>query len=167
MRLLIFRHGIAENHGPTNADASRRLTADGIKRTKEAALGLSRIVERPGAIVTSPKVRAMQTANILGKQFKLKPRVVDSLSMGPAAEVLRALGRWKEKSILVVGHEPTLSRMVEQLCTGGASGGFIVLKKSGCACLEVERRSDGSAESWQLVWLTTPKMLRAAGQTRS
>ena len=76
MRLLIFRHGIAEEEAADGRDESRRLTKEGIAQMKVVARGLVKVVRRPDVILTSPLVRAVQTAEPLGKVFEREPQVL-------------------------------------------------------------------------------------------
>jgi phosphohistidine phosphatase SixA len=68
-----------------------------------------------------------------------------------------------EASVMIVGHEPMLSELVEQVCTGGRRIGFVDMRKAGCACVEVALAPTGETTAATLLWLATPKMLRAAG----
>ena len=158
MELYVFRHGIAEDHGPDGSDASRRLTREGVEKTTEVVRGLAKLIDKPDVILTSPKVRAKHTAEIVGKAVDMKPETFEVLAHGPAAAVVSALAKRKEDSVIIVGHEPTLSEAIESLLFGEARG-VIELKKAGCAALTV----DPDARTGRLIWLATPKILRAAG----
>lgn len=158
MLVMFFRHGIAEAHGPDGSDATRRLTCSGAKKTREAAAGLARFAHVPEVILTSPLTRAVQTADIVGATFDLRPQIDDVLAYGPAEAVLQMLSQRSENTVMLIGHEPTLSQCVERICTRGAEG-FVQMKKAGCACVSYEPGREG-----RLLWLATPKMLRAAAR---
>ena len=171
MELMLFRHGIAEASGPDGTDASRRLTAEGNQKTAEAARGLARVAVKPQAILTSPLMRAAQTAAILAPGFDCEPETLDALGYGDAHEIIAQLARRREQCLLLVGHEPTLSQTAELLCTGRASR-FLVLKKAGCICLEARfgrtpgrPGGPGGADSAGALmqWVAAPRMLRALG----
>jgi phosphohistidine phosphatase len=162
MRLLVFRHGIAEDTAADGTDASRVLTAEGVSRTRKAARALTRLSDAPEVILTSPKARARQTAEAAAEAFGSPIEVLDELADGPPEPVLRALARRSEETVMIVGHEPMLSELVEHVCTGGRSRGFVDLRKAGCACLEVTFGPGGDAAEATLLWLATAKMLRAA-----
>ncbi|MCC7205555.1 MAG: phosphohistidine phosphatase SixA [Phycisphaeraceae bacterium] len=162
MQILIMRHGIAENHSADGRDESRQLTDEGIEKTTLAAKGLCKLIDHLDVILTSPRVRAAQTAGIVGKAFGLEPQVMASLGDGPAAKILRDLRKRREESICVVGHDPSLSRLVEMLCTPEGGEGFVGLKNAGCALIEADFSSNGIGPG-QMYWLATPKMLRAVG----
>jgi phosphohistidine phosphatase len=161
MRLFVFRHGIAEEHAADGTDASRMLTSEGLERTRAAARGLHRIADPLDVILTSPKTRALQTANEAGAAFGCAVGVLEALSGGPPGATLRALASRSERAVMIVGHEPMLSELVEQVCTGDRRLGFVDLRKAGCACLDVGLQSNGDVTSATLLWLATSKMLRA------
>lgn len=161
MELIIFRHGLAEDVGPDGKDASRRLTAEGQEKTLAAARGLAEIIDRPSVILASPKVRAMQTAKILGKVFDRTPVEMALLAEGPAARVAPVLAKREEPSVMIVGHEPTLSELASSLLTSGIAHGFIELKKAGCIVLDAPVRDVGVFGPARLMMLATSKMLRA------
>jgi phosphohistidine phosphatase len=163
VRLLVFRHGIAEDHSADGTDAARALTGQGVERTRAAARGLARIAEPPDVILSSPKVRALETAREAAAVFGREVEVLDDLADGPPDAALRALAGRPERSVMIVGHEPMLSELVEHVCTGGRRIGFVDMRKAGCACLEVALEPDGEATAATLYWLATPKMLRAVG----
>ena len=164
MRLLVFRHGIAEDTSADGTDAARVLTPQGVERTRKAARGLAELCDPPDVILTSPKARARQTAEAAAEAFGRPVEVLDELVDGPPAPVLQALAARPEDTVMIVGHEPMLSELVEQVCTGGRPAGFVDLRKAGCACLDVTLASGGGATAATLLWLATPKMLRAAAR---
>jgi len=160
MQLLMVRHGIAEEVGPDGDDAARPLSTLGIERTMLAAQGLARIAPRPQVIFTSPMLRAMQTAALMAEVFDLTPQPLDLLARDDVAAVLRFVRRRPEDVLMLVGHEPSLSDLVERVLVRGRPGGFITLKKAGCACVEASLRRDEPASQARLHWLATPNMLR-------
>jgi phosphohistidine phosphatase len=160
MRLLVFRHGIAEDHAADGTDASRALTDQGVKRTRAAARGLAAFTEAPDVILSSPKTRALQTAREAGAAFGCGVEVLAALADGPPTETLRALAARTEGTVMIVGHEPMLSELVEQVCTGARRLGFVDMGKAGCACLDVAFAPGGEAAGATLLWLATAKMLR-------
>jgi phosphohistidine phosphatase len=165
MRLLVFRHGIAEDQAADGSDASRELTPEGVKRARAAARGLTTIAGPPEVILTSPKVRAIQTAREAEAAFGATLEVLDDLADGPPGPALRALAARSEQTVMIVGHEPMLSELIEQVCTGGRTVGFVDLRKAGCACLEIELAKDGTASAATLLWLATARMLRTLDST--
>jgi phosphohistidine phosphatase len=161
MHLLLFRHGIAEDVGPEGDDASRRLTREGIEKTKAAVAGLSRLCERPDALFTSPLIRADQTAAILAQVYDLKPRIMHALATGPAPLVMHELRKIKQETVILVGHEPTLGELGSILCAGGKAPPFIEMKKAGAMLIQTDVNHAASIGAGRLLWLATPGMLRA------
>lgn len=162
MLLIIARHGIAEDEAPDGQDASRRLTKEGIAQTKKVARGLKEISRRPDVILTSPRVRAFQTAEIYGKAFDRQPEILAVLGEPDPDAILAAVCRRSEETIMLVGHEPTLGRMV-QILTAGQVNGCVELKKAGSACIELIAENGEYAGRGALQWLVTPKILKAIG----
>lgn len=161
MRLLVFRHGIAEDVSTDGTDASRVLTPHGVERTRKAARGLAAFCDPPDVILTSPKARARQTADVAAEIFGREIEVLDELADGPPGPALVALAGRSEETVMIVGHEPMLSGLVEQVCTGRPLG-VVDLRKAGCACLDVTLTPGGDASAAVLLWIATAKMLRAA-----
>jgi phosphohistidine phosphatase len=160
MILYLVRHGIAIDRTDPKApaEAERPLTARGVQKTRSAALGLRALGAKPDVFVTSPYVRAAQTAEIfaeaLGFQIE-KIRVSETLK--PAenpSEILKELARLKAKEVACFGHAPHLDLLIAQLA--GARTAFTELKKAGVACFE----QTASHSRWDLRWILTPKVLR-------
>ena len=159
MELYFLRHGIAADVGPEGSgDAGRPLTAEGIKKMKEQTRGLRRLGVRPDIVLTSPLVRARQTAEIVRHALGLDSRVVDALAPGCDMARLRdLLGEYRSaQCVMVVGHEPDFSDLIGAL-TGGSR---VLLKKGGLARVDLETIAEGSGT---LVWLLPPLALRKAG----
>lgn len=161
MILILFRHGIAiDRDDPASpAEAERFLTPEGMKRTREAARGLRRLIDAPRVILASPYLRARQTAEIVAETFGLPDeRLVTTEALLPEAAgglLLRELGRRAEEGILAVGHAPNLDGVIAAAV--GARSAFTGLKKAGVAVLEFEEVGPGRA---RLTGLYTPKALR-------
>ena len=132
-----------------------------MQKTRSAALGLRALGAKPDVLITSPYVRAVQTAEIFAEAlgFPLeKIRVNDSLKpAGNPAEILKEITHLRAKELACFGHAPHLDLMVAQLA--GARSAFTELKKAGAACFE-----QVSAQGrWELRWILTPKVLRDLG----
>jgi phosphohistidine phosphatase len=164
MNLYFMRHGIAVDRADTgqrSGDRERPLTPKGIKRMNKAAKGLVTLSLSFDRILTSPFERARQTAQIVAQTLRLEDRLEEFEQLCPhqsVQDLLSGLAAHSgEKEILLVGHEPLLSRTVSFLLSGKA-GAEIRLKKGGLCCLEV----DGvpSKENAVLHWALTPRQLR-------
>ncbi len=164
IELLILRHAIAF---PRDAkrwpdDAKRTLTMEGVKRARRAAAGLKRMTKRPALVLTSPLVRARDTAAIYA-QAAHWPDAVECMALSPGGspeDVLEALRRQgaKAECVAVVGHQPHLGRLLALSLRGDARGEAFELKKSAIACVQFE----GPPRTGQgvLKWLLTPRILR-------
>lgn len=163
MRLLIIRHAIAVPHGtPGVAEDERPLTPRGVRRFQSAARGLARVCPRPGVLLTSPLLRARQTADIAAEAWgRVKPKEEKALAGGSFDEVAAAVEKHADKGLVaIVGHEPQLSAVLARL-VGNSAPERLTFKKGGAALLDApERLADGAA----LVWYAPPRLLRAAAQ---
>lgn len=163
MELLILRHAPAwdreEFARKGKPDSSRPLTKEGIRKMRAAAAGLRAVSPRPALIVSSPLVRARQTADIAARAFG-DIRVIRRAEFAPeappdsAAAWLRAR---REKVLAVVGHEPHLSLLIAHLCAGDDARPFTALKKGGACLLEWTERAA------TILWLLQPRELRELG----
>lgn len=153
MRLYFLRHGVAEDRAPGVPDAGRKLTPEGIVEMKQVALGMKALDLRIGAVITSPLVRARETAVIAARALELEDRLKedDRLACGCGLRDLgEALaGQDRNARVLLVGHEPDMSEMVGELI----GGGVVRMKKAALACVETQALSRGSGE---LRWLLEP-----------
>ena len=163
MFLYLVRHGIAVDRTDPKCppDPERPLTARGVQKTRAAALGLRELGAKPDAILTSPYVRAAQTAEIFAEALSFPPekiRVSEFLKPGDnPAETIREIARLRAKEVACFGHAPHLDMLIAHL--SGARTAFTELKKAGAACLE-QASSQGR---WELRWILPPKMLRELG----
>jgi phosphohistidine phosphatase len=161
MELLIIRHAIAFERDRRRwpDDAARPLTPAGIRRSRKAAAGLKALCKAPDRLLTSPLIRAKETAQVLTEVARWpKAEVVPQLKPGKGeAAVITLLAEDRSKRIAVVGHEPDLSRLLAA-CLVKSSTLSIELKKSSAACISF--RGKARAGSATLKWLATPRMLR-------
>ena len=165
MHLYIVRHGIAvdreDPHCPP--DPERYLTEEGVDKTKAVAKGLAALGVSPDLFLTSPYVRAVQTAEIFADALgylRQKIRRSDVLLPGTEPSLLfRELAKDKQaSSVLLFGHAPHLDDVIAAAL--GAKKPITALKKAGVALLELKRISPPIG---LLVWLAIPKLLRRAG----
>ena len=164
--LYLVRHAIAAERGPKwPDDALRPLTQAGAARMRLVAAGLARLGVEPGVVLTSPLVRAKQTAEILSRAFIPPPKIVVLPLLAPGgapSKVAEALGTYRSReNVALVGHEPDLGELGAWL-TGARLP--IVFKKGGTCRIDVEEWPP--ARRGQLVFHATPRMLRALGKKR-
>lgn len=161
--LYLMRHGIAVERGSGGIldDAKRPLTPDGKKRVREIAEGLLRIGLELDWIVTSPLVRAVETAELVGEALgrNVPMDFCEAMKPGGSAEaLLKFLAHQPaRRRVICVGHEPDLGELAARLIGAGraANLGF---KKGGCCLIRFEvfpPRQPG-----ELLWWLTPKILR-------
>jgi phosphohistidine phosphatase len=124
--IYILRHGDAEEGD--GDDAARRLTAKGEKQARVAGRALSALGAELDACLTSPKVRALQTAELACEALGLDPESAEELRGGGFDALALTAGRG---DVLLVGHEPDLSSEVARL-----SGGKVKLRKGGLAVVD-------------------------------
>ncbi len=166
MQLYIVRHGIAIDREDRKCppDPERYLTEEGVEKTKQVAKGVAALGVTADLFLSSPYVRAMQTAEIFAAALdyaKQKIRRTDLLLPGAEPSLFfRELAKDKQSSsVFLFGHAPQLDDII---ATGVASKHHVTaLKKAGVALLELKRISPPSA---QLIWLATPKILRRASK---
>ena len=161
--LCIMRHGAAVARGGEEFpdDSERPLTPDGKKKMKEIAEGLTRAGFEVDWIVSSPLVRAVETAEIIakGQASNIPMDLSDHLRPAGSPEALISFlaKQANRRRVLVVGHEPDLSAMAARLMGAGRHAN-LAFKKGGCCLItfgEFPPKSPG-----ELVWWLTPRLLR-------
>jgi phosphohistidine phosphatase len=135
MDLLVIRHGLAEPRGDDGSDASRRLTEDGRRKLRRGARGLHNLVPELDALVASPLLRAVETAEIVAEAYA--GLEIEQTSLLEPEREPKELADWlaqrPEKTLAIVGHEPLLSYAVTWLLSGLRTS-LLDLEKGG-ACL--------------------------------
>jgi phosphohistidine phosphatase len=166
MKIYVVRHGIAIDREDPKcpSDAERHLTEEGIQKTKRVAAAVADLKATPDLFLSSPYVRAMQTAEIFAAALdysKQKIRQTDLLLPGAEPTLFfKELAKDKQTSTLFVfGHAPQLDELIATAL--GTKHHITSLKKAGVALLELKRVSPPNGE---LVWLATPKMMRRSGK---
>ena len=170
MQILLIRHAIAEDREAFaltgREDDDRPLTERGRKRMSKAARGICRLSPALDLLVSSPLVRAVETAAILADVYALRDAhpsrlIFDGLAPGwglePVVEWVRS--RPADSSIALVGHEPEMSLLLGRLLSGREQSWFRF--KKGGACL-LESGPEGRGR-FQLQWALTPAQLRILG----
>lgn len=153
--LLLVRHAIAEDRSGEKGDFDRRLTKEGEARFKAAAKGIATIFPSAAAIISSPYVRCMQTALLLARALETNIEVASSELLTPqstADDFMTLVESLEDDLVIVVGHEPSLSRGMMRLA--GVSGSF-ELKKGGLYGVRLEGTTRGVLE-----WMIPPRVLR-------
>ena len=164
MELYILRHAIAEERSSATrgGDSLRRLTVEGAGKMRRGARGMKAMGLSFDLILSSPYLRAKQTAEIVANVFGLEKKLALSATLtadGNPKDLVDELKRShsKRKSILLVGHEPYLGRLISLLISGSASLP-ITLRKGGLCKLVVEGMRYGRCA--EMEWLLTPRVMR-------
>jgi phosphohistidine phosphatase len=164
MMIYLMRHGLAVEPGSPGfrTDADRALTHKGRRQLRKIAGVMAEMELEFDLILSSPFVRARQTAEIVARALKLKKNLKFSNALavdGDPALLLRQLERMKPmpENLLLVGHEPGLSQLMSILLTGNTRM-KIDFKKSGLCKLEINKLKLGACAT--LVWLLTPSQLK-------
>jgi phosphohistidine phosphatase len=137
-QLWVLRHAEAEPHG-TRSDSARRLTARGKQQARAAGVALTRLEASFEAVLFSPKTRARQTAELAAEAWQEDQRALlaehapltSGFDGADALQALSAIGA--DGRLLVVGHEPDLSRTIADL-----TGARVDMKKGGLAVVRLE-----------------------------
>ena len=157
MELYFLRHGIAADMGPAGqGDAGRPLTKEGIAKMQAGARGMRRLGLRLDALLSSPLVRAHETAAIVARELGPELQLADELAPGcDLAQLFALLGEHRAaERVMLVGHEPDFSALI-----GALTGGRVLMKKGGLGRVDIERLEQGAGT---LIWLLPPRVLREA-----
>ena len=168
MNLYIIRHAIAVDPGTPGyeSDSERPLTDKGRKKMRQIAKGLRNLGVQFDLILSSPYVRARETAEILAEVFKMKKNITFTENLIPMANPELLIGEinqtYSVDSIAVVGHEPHLSTLIGILIAENAKID-LTLKKGGVCYITADdlHHNDHRAT---LEWLLTPGILTEIGE---
>ncbi|MCI0554917.1 MAG: phosphohistidine phosphatase SixA [Anaerolineae bacterium] len=166
MNIYIIRHAIAVDEGTPayEQDSDRPLTDKGRKKMRQIAKGLRTLGVEFDLILSSPYVRARETAEIVEDVFKMKKKIAFSENLIPMADPELLLPEVMEKypvdSIALVGHEPHLSTLIGLLATEKTKLD-ITLKKGGVCYISADNLHHEHRAT--LEWLLTPGILVEIG----
>ena len=164
MIIYLIRHGIAREPDAQNNedDRQRPLTAEGRDKIKRIGYKLKNLGVKPNMILSSPYVRAEQTAAILAKSFDIVQQLKFSDLLVPSGDakaiINEVVSKYLVDELLIVGHEPCLGLLISELMDANSLA--INIKKGGVCCLSaddlrLERRA-------VLEWLLTPNIILRA-----
>jgi phosphohistidine phosphatase len=163
LELYLIRHGLAAERSDEYPDDSKRpLTSEGIGSLRKEAKALDALDIGFDHIITSPLVRARQTADVFAEHLKTKPTISNSDALAPAgsaASVVQEVGRHARKGrIALVGHEPNMGELAARLLGGR---GAVTFKKGAICRIDFDVLPPKGIG--QLRWFVPPKMLRKLG----
>jgi len=158
--LYLVRHAIAADRGDKHPDDTKRpLTHKGITRMRQVVRGFATFNPRIDLVLTSPLVRARQTADIVMAGLSPAPSLNTFEALAPGhspADVAQGLGAFVSRhAIALVGHEPDLGLLAAWLIGAREP---LVFKKGAIARIDISALPPG--RDGQLIWLATPRMLR-------
>jgi phosphohistidine phosphatase len=158
MQIYLLRHGIAEDLRPGKADAERTLTAEGVKRLREILKRARVAGVDPSLIVTSPYVRARQTAEIAAEVLGYVDELSPAGKLTPMASPVETWAELRmlrgEPSVLLVGHEPHMGLFTGYLL--GAPELRVDFKKG--AMVRIDLPEMGVQPRGVLKWMMAPKL---------
>ncbi|PNR95338.1 phosphoglycerate mutase [Petrotoga sp. 9PWA.NaAc.5.4] len=157
-RLILFRHAKAEKRSSEIDDFERRLTKKGNKNAKEVSEYVGKILKKVDLIVTSPAVRAKETAEIFSKYSNSKAKLFEEelLYGGEVEEIIERLSEILKgyNNVVIVGHNPTLEELLQKL-----TGNDTHLRKAGAVCIEGDSFDDILSGKGKIKWMVDPKSL--------
>ncbi len=161
MVIYFLRHASAgqkQFSNPIN-DAKRPIDKVGEVQSHDVGRAMAHMGVTPVVIISSPLTRAVQTANIVAQELGYEEKLVLDEALRPEATFEQfkvLLNRHKDKrSIMLVGHDPSMTEFVNRVLSGGAPLAAIEMKKGGVAKVEKELRRQAI-----LRWLITPKVVQ-------
>lgn len=162
LELYLIRHGLAADRGPAHPDDSKRpLTGRGVSALRRTARALNALGVGVDLIVTSPLVRAKQTADTLAALLDTSPAVTTSDALAPAgtpAAVIQEIRRAQKPRVALVGHEPNMGELAARLMGSTLPVPF----KKGAIC-RIDFEVLPPKGLGALRWFLPPKALRRLG----
>ena len=160
MLVYFLRHASAgQSRANPTVDEKRPLDKEGIGQCRDVGRLLSTLDVQVDLIISSPLKRATQTASLVGNRLGYDSDLVLDAALSPSAsyEDFRGLLRRHGKlaAVMVVGHNPSISRFLSLLVTKGAFDQAVEMKKGSVA------RVDHDSRQPVLNWLLTPKIARS------
>jgi phosphohistidine phosphatase len=161
VELYLIRHADAAplGEGGITVDADRPLTAEGQTQARLLATGLQQRGIQPGVIVTSPLLRARQTAEGMVRAWSQPApdvRAYEELAPGgKRRRLIRSIRDFGSEKVALVGHQPDLGKFAAWLI--GSKKAQIDIAKAGVVCIVFNGRP-GKGEG-RLVWQVTPEWL--------
>lgn len=167
IELYLVRHAIAAERGPKYPDDRLRpLTPAGSRKFAESVPGLQQLDVVIDFVLTSPLVRARETAMLLAAGLRPKPAVAEIEALAPGgrpqaiAEAIKTHAK-KHRRIALVGHEPDIGELAARLL--GARGN-VEFKKGGVCLIDTDGATPAGPGT--LRWMLTPRALRALADSK-
>jgi phosphohistidine phosphatase len=148
MRLYLVQHGDAVAEA---VDAARPLSPDGARAVRAVAQACARYGVKAREVLHSGKLRARQSAEILGEELGIPVRAVAGIEpLDPAGIFASECGAWEEP-VVIAGHLPFLERLTALLVAGREEPAVAAFQRGGMICLEKR------GGSWTILWTALPE----------
>jgi phosphohistidine phosphatase len=165
VEIYLIRHADAMDADAGMTDAERPLSEEGREKMRKGAKGLRNLLSGSfpplDAVLTSPLLRAVESARIIAREVNDNEEVVDCPPLAEGSrweDLVPFLGKYpKSGRVALVGHEPDLGKLAGWLLAP-ESGASIPLKKGAGICFELEEPSPRPQA--EMLWFLTPKQLR-------
>jgi phosphohistidine phosphatase len=158
MFVYVLRHGIADDAKPGEPDSSRALTAEGRKKLASVLERAKKAGAAPSVILTSPYLRAKQTARLAAQVFGCEGAVSETSALVPSGSpelVWDEISEYRsEEQLMVVGNEPLLSELVGYLLDSPSLQ--VDMRKASIVSISLESLRGGPRGVLQ--WMITPKL---------
>lgn len=141
MNIYLIRHGDSEGISKGLKDSERKLTSEGELRLRNASLYWKNIIPEFDNIISSPYLRALQTAKIIASIYNFKKEILIDKRLGCGSEtedLVEILNAFQSGEIAIVGHQPDLSNHLSRFISG--SSAFVEFKKGAIAKLSFNNR---------------------------
>ena len=158
MQLYLLRHGIAEDRASTGRDADRRLTDEGRDKLRRVLERAHSVGVRPSLILSSPLRRALETAEIAGRELSYEGKIIRTPALAPESSpqnIWDAVRDYRDESaVLLAGHEPLFSATVAYLL--GSTREMVHFRKGALVSIDVQTL--GAVPAGVLEWMLTAKL---------
>ncbi len=158
MELYLLRHGIAEDRAATGRDADRHLTDEGRDKLRRVLERAHSIGVRPSLILSSPLRRALETAEMAGRELGYEGKIVRTPALTPESSpqnIWEAVREHRDESaVLIAGHEPLFSATVAYLL--GSTREMVHFRKG--ALVRIDVQGFGPVPAGILEWMLTAKL---------
>ncbi len=158
MEVYLLRHGIAENQAASGRDGDRALTEEGKRKLHKVLKRARKAGVKPTLILSSPLVRAIETAQIAAEELEYKSEIARSNALLPNAtprDIWAEIRAHRdEPSVLLAGHEPLFSQTVAYLL--GSTRAMVEFRKG--ALIRVDCAAFGAEPRGVLEWMLTSKI---------
>lgn len=160
MNLYLIRHSIAEKISPLKKDFDRELTPEGKELLLSAVIYWKRIIPKFDIILSSPLLRAVETANIIANNSDYKNEVVidNNLAAGVKTnDLIKILNSIDYENIACIGHQPDLSEHVSNFISGSGC----ILHFPPAAICKIRFNGTAKFSKGELIYLIPPEIFKS------